>query len=183
VRYLKLSTALVITAFALGVISGLASEPAIRGRFIDEVVRELRPIIEGLAINPLITALLIFLNNLRVSLISFLTGPTLVVPLAIIYFNGYVVGAFLNYPSRPLIHNLILLMPHGVLELPAILLSASLGTTLSLAMIHKYMFKADVSVSRLLISHSRHLALIALLLAIAALVEVFITPLVGVFIG
>lgn len=182
-RYLRLSTALVITVFTLGIISGLMSESSSRGRFIEEVVKELRPIIEGLAINPLITTLLIFLNNFRVSLISFLTGPTLVVPLAIIYFNGYVVGAFLNYPSRPLIHNLMLLIPHGVIELPAILLSTSLGTALSLAVIHKYVLRADVSITELLLKYSRYLALIALLLAIAAFIEVFITPLVEVLIG
>lgn len=173
--YLRVSLTVASTSFFIGVIYGLVSN-GVREEVVGVVIRELRPIAEGVLLNPMLATLLILLNNLRVALIAFLTGPTLVLPLAISFINGYVVGLFLNYGSRPITTNLILILPHGILEIPAILLSTSLGVSLALATIRKYLFKHDVCLSDLLVRYARYLPLITLLLIIAAFIEVYLTP-------
>jgi len=183
VNYLLISTVLIVASFILGLISCYVIEPGVTEGFIREVSRELRPIIETLSINPIITTLLIFLNNLRVALISFFLGPTLLVPITVLYVNGFLIGSFLIYSSRPLIENLLLMIPHGVIELPAIILSATSGTSVGLAIIHKYLFRGNISIKELFIKNLKYLIIAILMLGIASFVEVFITPLIPELLG
>jgi stage II sporulation protein M len=172
-----------ITSFILGLISCYVIEPRVTEDFVREVSKELRPIIETLSINPIITTLLIFMNNLRVALITFFLGPTLLVPIAVLYVNGFLIGSFLMYSSKPLIENLLLLIPHGVVELPAIILSATSGSSLGIAMIHKYLLKRNVSIKELFIKNLKYLIIAIVMLGIAAFIEVFITPVIPRLLG
>ncbi len=183
-KYLRISIVLMITSYVLGIVSGLTIHPEVADEFVRELSKELRPIMESLSINPLIAALLIFINNLRVALISFFLGPTLLIPILVLFTNGYVLGTYLTYSPYTPTYNLLLILPHGALELPAILMSASLGTSLSLALISKYLMRRrDIAVRQLLVKYVKYLIPITLILAIAAFVEVFITPLIPVILG
>jgi len=183
VKYLTISTTLMVVSFALGIISSFTVHPEFTEEFIRDFSRELRPIVESLSVNPLMTVLIVFLNNLRVALISFFLGPTLLIPFLILYINGYILGAFLTYSPYSITYNLLLILPHGVLELPAIIMSASLGTSISLALLNKYLLKREVLVKQLFIRYVKYLIPITVVLALAAFIEVFITPLVPTALG
>lgn len=178
VRYLTVSTALMVTSFTLGILSSFVVSQEFTDEVIKELSKELRPIAESLSVNPFMTVIIVFLNNLRVALISFFLGPTLLIPVLTLYINGYILGAFLTHSPYPLTTSLLLIFPHGILELPAIIMSASLGTAISLALINKYLFKRNVSIKPLFVRYAKYLIPITFLLAMAAFVEVFITPLV-----
>ena len=78
----------------------------------------------------------IVLHNLRSVIVMFISGfAFLSVP--ILVFNGYVSGVVTNLSGLSLSGALLLLLPHGVFEIPAIALSASLGTLLSLELLKK----------------------------------------------
>lgn len=181
--YLKVSVALMISSFALGIISSLTFSPEFTYNVINELSKELTPILESLSVNPILTVFLVFINNLRVALIAFFLGPTLLVPILVLYINGYILGAFLSYSPYPLTYNLLLILPHGVIELPAIVMSASLGTSTSLALINKYLFKRNIAVKPLFLRYVKYLIPITVALAAASVVEVFVTPLVPKVLG
>ncbi|MEM0505620.1 MAG: stage II sporulation protein M [Sulfolobales archaeon] len=182
-KYLKISTALMVASFILGVINSLALSQEFTDEVVKELSKELTPILESISINPIITVLMVFLNNLRVALISFFLGPTLVIPILVLYINGYILGAFISHSPYSITYNLLLILPHGVVELPAIVMSASLGASISLALISKYLLKKDVAIKPLFIRYVKYLIPIAIALAIASVVEVFVTPLIPKFLG
>ncbi|MEM4629968.1 MAG: stage II sporulation protein M [Zestosphaera sp.] len=169
-----------VVSFALGIVSSFTVHPEFTEEFIRDFSRELRPIVESLSVNPL---MIVFLNNLRVALISFFLGPTLLIPFLVLYINGYILGAFLTYSPYSITYNLPLILPRGVLELPAIIMSASLGTSISLALLNKYLLKREVLVKQLFIRYVKYLIPITVVLALAAFIEVFITPLVPTALG
>jgi len=169
----------VLAVFVAGLVAGLLADTYVRQEVVEGVRRSLRPVTEAFKVDPLSTSVVIFYNNLRVAVTSFILGPTLIAPITILLTNGYVIGIFLAYPSGNVLRNLILLLPHGILEIPAILLSASLGTSLALALIHKYLLRGDVSISNLMSSYLSYFTLITLMLLAAAFVEVFVTPMIA----
>lgn len=172
-----------VVSFTLGIVSSFTVRQEFTEEFVREFSKELRPIVESLNVNPLMTALIVFLNNLRVALISFFLGPTLLIPLLTLYINGYILGAFLIHSPYSITYNLLLILPHGVLELPAIIMSASLGTSISLALLSKYLLRREVLIKPLFIKYAKYLIPITVALAVAAFIEVFITPLVPVALG
>ncbi len=77
------------------------------------------------------TAVNVFMNNLGVGLIIYLAGVTVVLPILVVSFNGFIVGFFARYS---LIHEEMGLfffvkgvLAHAIFELPALFIAASLG--------------------------------------------------------
>ena len=77
------------------------------------------------------TAFNIFMNNLSVALIIYLTGITVAIPILIVSFNGFIVGFFTRYSLQ---HEEIGLaffvkgvLAHSIFELPALFIAASCG--------------------------------------------------------
>ena len=64
--------------------------------------------------------LFIFFNNARVAFLSILLGPSIIAPYLFIFTNGIIIGAVVRAATPG---TLFLLLPHGIFELPAILLS------------------------------------------------------------
>ena len=113
--------------------------------------------------------LVILYNNVHVAILNLTLGITIVVPIGITIFNSYVLTSFIMRGN--IIDNLILVLPHGVIELAAFLYSAALGLKLGI----------DVHIRKLGIIDSyryvlKKLPKIILILVIAALIEVFVTP-------
>lgn len=80
----------------------------------------------NIAVMPLI------LNNLKSCLVAIFMGmiPFLFLPVLSIFINAFVIGvlgAFLNAAGLGLNFFIMGLLPHGILELPALLLSLSMG--------------------------------------------------------
>lgn len=131
----------------------------------------------------------ITLNNIWVALISFLVGILAAyLTLTIIFYNGYMLG----YVAALYVYTGVLwdktelgwyfiagVAPHGVLEIPAILLAATAG----LAVGASWMFPGRRTRKAALAETAREVFLLvgaaALLLVIAGFIEAFVTPLGG----
>ncbi|HDN75883.1 MAG TPA: hypothetical protein ENG05_02000 [Acidilobales archaeon] len=119
----------------------------------------------------LVVPLIIFYNNLRVALLNILLGFIIIPPLAIVAMNSYIITSFII--QGDVVSNLILILPHGIIELFAILFSAAIGLKLGITFIKK-----RSEVLNVLKEGLRRLFLIMLLLLVASLIETFVTPLV-----
>lgn len=126
---------------------------------------------------------IIFSNNLLVSLLIILTGGILpILPIILgIFPNGFIIGlmaGFFEYKQILTKGNFFLsLIPHGVFEIPAIIISAAVGMVWG-AWNWRSLFKSTNS--EWIISNLREtltfLPLIITLLFIAAFMEVSVSP-------
>lgn len=119
------------TVFSLGIFSliflvGFLFPFLFREKLIS-LISELMLSLEGKNLYEVM--LFIFLNNVKVSFIAIISGIFIgIFPLITLIFNGYVLG-FVARMSAELGGILILwrILPHGIFELPAVLLSISIG--------------------------------------------------------
>ncbi len=121
--------------------------------------------------------LAIFLNNLRAAIIVFVGGALFIIPgLLFLGINGLLVGSTIKYAAEefgtPLEKSILLIVPHGIIEIPAIALAFAFGARCflkcrSLESAAKNILVAAITITTLLL--------------IAAFVEVFITPRVAGF--
>ena len=81
--------------------------------------------------SPLETAYNIFMNNLTVSLILYLTGVSLILPLLVVGSNGFILGFFtrhsLEHEDVGLWFLFKGLIAHSIFELPALFIAAAIG--------------------------------------------------------
>jgi len=133
----------------------------------------------------------IFKQNLTSTLISLLGGVVLALaPIAIIAFNGFVIGYVIHFlyaalPVSVLAKTfiiLITLVPHGIFELSMVFISTALGIRLGLRYLlpaskgkRFAVWKADLQ------SIITFIPLLIVILAIAAVVEVFVSGKLGEF--
>ncbi|MCE4625173.1 MAG: stage II sporulation protein M [Desulfurococcales archaeon] len=146
------------------------------GDIIKGQVKGLKKAGESISIAPIV----IFLNNLQVSLMVALLYPTYIIPLAVLVLNGLIIGllprGILDIQSIGVLSGLSpgdraflyygMLAPHGILEIPTIALVASLIAT---------GFRRGI-LKRI----ARRLLMAAINLAVAAIVETTLSVLVGV---
>ena len=124
-------------------------------------------------------ALIIFLNNVKVAILSIILGPTLIVPVAIMAFNGVILGqaiAVNTAQGMPLTNILLLILPHGVIELTAFVLSNSIGLYLGIQSLRKYVLRRrEISLINELYGLMKYIKITLILLVIAALIEAYVT--------
>ncbi len=124
----------------------------------------------------------IFSNNVLKSFASMILGIGFgVVPVLFVILNGLIIGIVVAVigAKMGLFLTAALLIPHGILEIPAILISSSYGVNLGIEAFRKFR-GADVDLNRSLLEHLKKFAKIPLpMLLIAALIETYITPLVA----
>ena len=122
----------------------------------------------------------IFLNNALKTLLVILFGTLLgLIPALFLVVNGAALGIAISVSmqSRGLWPSLLALLPHGVLELPAILLGTSIGLMLGRHAIKKLFGTAETTLrSEIARAIKFFVAVIVPLLIAAALVEAFVTP-------
>jgi len=128
--------------------------------------------------------LFIFMNNTFKSFLAITLGILLgIYPLLLVVGNGYLLGR-LFYDvclDRGIYFVLACLIPHGILEIPAVLLSCALGVKLGYLFCKRYAKKPVPDLRTELMKCMRiFLFLILPLLLIGSFVEVWITP---IFIG
>ncbi|AAL81757.1 sporulation protein [Pyrococcus furiosus DSM 3638] len=148
----------------------------------EEAVRGIKEILGGgnnfLLNSPFKMFVFIFLNNTRVAILSALLGIAFgIVPLLIMFFNGLVVGVVVVHVSRslPITKVLLSIVPHGIIEIPALALAGTAGILWFSEILHgKGSFGARVQIGfkKML----RILGISIVLLLIAAFIEAFITP-------
>ncbi len=185
-RYLRrLGAYFIASVILLGV--GMAIGVALVSRF-PEVARQLEGSLTAFVktfrgLPPLQLAAAIFLNNALKTLLVIVLGTVLgAVAVLFLVANGAALGivVYLSIQSRGLWASLLVLLPHGVLELPAVLLGTSVGLMLGGHFINRLRGKAQTPLGTELRGALKFfLAAIVPLLLAAALVEAFITPILA----
>jgi stage II sporulation protein M len=130
-NYILLVTGLFILSLILGYLES-AAHPETSGDFIQafkdlgERIRAIEPPL----LQILVLFLVIFLNNALKSLGIIIFGAVFgIVPLFFIAFNGQAIGTvvYLFAREKGVPYVLAALLPHGIIEIPVILVSAAIG--------------------------------------------------------
>jgi len=122
----------------------------------------------------------LFFNNLEVCLLLFLGGASFgILTIFIMSLNGILIGAIMEIVRKD--HSVAFvaaaILPHGIFEIPAFILSGALGIMLAQSLIAEWYFGTDTNTDAQ--KFARLFILYALpLIAIAAFIEAFITPIV-----
>lgn len=130
---------------------------------------------------PLYILFVIFLNNAFVSLLSLVLGLALgVLSILFIAFNGYIVGVISNIVAQQkgLLFIVLALLPHGIIELPMVFLSASIGLRLGLQVFSALIGRPTQIKKEFKEGLQFYFHWILPLLFVAAVIETFITPLI-----
>lgn len=170
-----LTILLFIIAMCVGWI-GTAHNPAIGDNLIKLFEKEVAgQITVG---DPVDMCAKLFVNNLEACILLFLGGASFgLLTLFIMGLNGIVIGAVTEIVSQG--HSAIFiaaaLLPHGIFEIPAFIIAGALGFLLAQSLIAEWYGAADTAADA-----GRFARLFLLyvlpLIAVAALVEAFITP-------
>jgi len=133
---------------------------------IFELIKQLVEMFEGK--NVYATTAIIFFNNIRASFFSMILGIFAgIFPLITAITNGYLLGFVANHTVKQEgILVLWRLLPHGIFELPAVIMSIGLGFKIGLSI-----FKPETIKNNLVEALRFFLFVILPLLIIAAIIE------------
>jgi stage II sporulation protein M len=123
-------------------------------------------------------ALTLFLNNLQACTFMFLGGATFGLLTAfIILTNGVVIGSVMELvrQQQGLVYVAAALLPHGIFEIPAFIISGTLGFLLARALWLEVNGTGDAAGTALGMGKT-FLFVVVPLVAVAACTEAFITP-------
>ncbi len=125
--------------------------------------------------------LVIFLNNSVKAFLAILLGVLVIPPVFFVVTNGAILGIVVGVKSLEigLTKTLLLILPHGVIEIPAMILSASYGMEIGVAVLKK-MKDGDVELSAVFKEKiGKFLRYLVPAFFVAALIETYVTPLVA----
>jgi stage II sporulation protein M len=170
--------------FIIGILAGMAvrnTMPADVTGFFSEQETSLSNIATSLRTSPLAILIFIYFKNALAVIISFLLSPFLcLVPVLALFFNS----AFISYVSIEVIQEKSLgyllagMLPHGIFEIPAILIGEAASLSFGVATIIAVFSRARSEKFRTGLKENFKYLLISLaLLAPAAIMETFVTPL------
>jgi stage II sporulation protein M len=122
----------------------------------------------------------LFFNNLEACILLFLGGASFgILTIFIMSLNGIVIGAIMEIVHKD--HSAVFvaaaILPHGIFEIPAFIISGALGILLAQSLIAEWYTGADTAEDAKKFSRTFILCVIPLL-AIAAFIEAFITPII-----
>jgi len=173
--FMVASVLLIVAGAIFGIVSSMYF-PEIAGAR-SEAIKEFSRLFLGLS-KPYL-ALAIFLNNalktLAVIVLGIFAG---LLPLVFLLVNGYVLGLVLHVSlqSKGLSVFFLAVAPHGVFELPAILLGTSIGLMLGALSLRRFFGKGEGSLGNDLARGLRFfVTVIVPMLLLAALIEAFVT--------
>lgn len=178
-KYILAAVAVFTFSFVAGIL--------ISGRFpvVSEIVlKMLRDNFGGItALDPFGMMIAIFKNNLQSSFIALLLGLGFgIIPFAFAALNGLVLGILVEYflKTKSAFFVLAAIIPHGIIELPMVLISVGIGFRLG--------HTAYLSLIRLKTGHELlyeleqgvifYIKIVVPLLLLAALIESHVTPLI-----
>jgi stage II sporulation protein M len=173
--YVAISVGLFIGAALVGAIATFYI-PRV-SRYFNQDVAEFVKLFRALPKPQLAAA--IFLNNAIKSLLVMAGGVVFgLFPVIFLLANGAALGIVLSASvrSRGLLPALLAILPHGIFELPAILLASSMGLLLGGFAIKRLFRRANISLrNELVLAMSFFTRIVLPLLVVAAVVEAFLT--------
>jgi stage II sporulation protein M len=176
IRNLILATSIFFISLVVGTLIGRNT--------VEELIRQLGAVLEPLASTgnlSMLLLLIIFINNAVKALGLVFLGILLgLPPLLFIAVNGFVLGGLGSALESANGWGYVLasFVPHGVIEIPVILLATALGLTVGMESL-KWLVRRESRV-KLQLSDCLKVYVRWILpgLAVAAIIEVFVTPLV-----
>lgn len=164
--------------FLISLVVGLRVSPEFASGMLEELKLALKPLTESF--NPIVVLLIIFLNNAIKALGAIVLGILLGLPsLFFVGANGFMVGVIVTALQSTTGYGVIAasLAPHGIIEIPILLLSAALGLKIGWESL-RYLIRQKSSVrAQLRQSMKVYLKWILTSLFVAAIIEIFLTPL------
>ncbi|MFC2013691.1 stage II sporulation protein M [Chloroflexota bacterium] len=169
-----------IFLFGVGLAFGLAAPPSIVNLMSGEitVLEELGRILAPFSV---LTAIFIFIKNASALLLSFVFSPILcLVPILSLTANGWLLAFVSSIVVQETSLGFVLasLLPHGIFEIPALIIgqaaALSLGAMVIMALLKK---KRRSLLLPNLKQNLKYLLLALVLLLPAAIIETYITPL------
>jgi len=130
--------------------------------------------------NPLDMCIKLFANNLEACVLLFLGGASFgILTIFIMSLNGIVIGAIMEivHHDHSALFVAAALLPHGIFEIPAFILAGALGILLAQSLIQEWYGSEDAAVTGKALARI-FLLYVLPLIAVAACVEAFITPVV-----
>jgi stage II sporulation protein M len=122
----------------------------------------------------------LFFNNLQACILLFLGGATFgILTIFIMSLNGIVIGAIMElvHKDHTPLFVAAAILPHGIFEIPAFIISGALGILLAQSLIAEWYGSGDTSVAAQ--AYAKMFIIWVLpLVATAACVEAFITPVI-----
>ncbi|MCR3883132.1 stage II sporulation protein M [Methanotrichaceae archaeon M04Ac] len=172
--YILLSVFLFLAAAILGFVISIF-QPDLASAYVGDVAEKLRWILE---LSPAKMMVAIFANNLLASSMALLLGVGFgIVPFIVVVVNGLVVGLVVHQAvlAGGAAFVIVAILPHGIIELPTVLVCIAVGFRLGHLMILTLLGR-DGDLEGELRAALRLLRWVVLLLFIAAAIETFITP-------
>ncbi len=170
--------------FVIGLVIGLAISATMPANIVGPLYKELSALEElGTILSPFqaTTAVFIFLKNASVLLLSFIFSPILcLLPILVLALNGLLLSFISTIVAQKESLGFLLagLLPHGIFEIPALIIgeaaALSFGAMTILALIAKDKRKL---LPMKLKQNLKYLLLAFALLVPAAIIETFVTPL------
>ncbi|MGD2246829.1 MAG: stage II sporulation protein M [Candidatus Methanofastidiosia archaeon] len=188
---IKVYIVIIVVLLSLGIGAGIILQDTLSGFFqsiFDEISREAERI-QSLPVHH--QTLFIFGNNSRVAALSgilaFIPVIGLFLPVFVMTLNGAVIGMAPGIFGIPWWKFVLAILPHGVLELPALVLASAVGLNLAVASIKAslgYLFPPPAFDGRDVFLREirpgwrsiKLFALIIPMLVAAAIIEVLVSP-------
>ena len=186
-RLLVVSTVIFFVSLIIGVVIGYIY-PDFIGNLLTEFSNELSSQVD-------ISTLSIFTHNIKTALMVYAGGIIGIVTAALLSVNGFIIGAFLGYfmhggainhsSVTPLVF-ISYIVPHGIFEIPALIIASAAGfrlTTVVIDLINSLRGKPYVNNDYQKFKDSLALLAVAVILfAIAAVIEANFTMSIGNYI-
>jgi stage II sporulation protein M len=174
-KYYILAIVLIFAAFyAVGYVA-VMTVPDVGNTVVSGFKQEVSPLKE---LTPLGLMLGIFANNAFKCLLVIVLGLALgIAPIIFILANGLILGIVIGVTmkSTSLLYVLVGVVPHGVIELPMVFISAAIGLKLGMDVLRAILGKNVNVVDKLVESLMIFIIWIFPLLFLAAFVETFVT--------
>ncbi len=170
-----------ILLFAIGLIFGLATPASITSTISEDitVLEEFGSMLASLP--PFLTVIFIFAKNVSVLLFSFALSPIFcLMPIMALTVNGWVLAivSTIAVEKESLGFVLAALLPHGIVEIPALILgeaaALSFGTIVTLSLFNKEKRRLVLPNFK---QNLKYLMIAIGLLLPAAIIETYVTPL------
>ncbi|KXB05194.1 hypothetical protein AKJ51_05260 [candidate division MSBL1 archaeon SCGC-AAA382A20] len=175
---IKLPLIFAVIIFVISLMGGIfviKGYPSVAESLLDELRRFAGQFEEA---DPLQRMAIILLNNAGKAFMSILLGAFLgIFPVFFLLINGAFIGIFSVYimQNKGIRYLLAVILPHGVIEIPAVLISAAIGIKIGMEFYSKVTDTGNIS-KELKIGVRFFFFWILPSLVLAAFIESFITP-------
>ncbi|MDH5810736.1 MAG: stage II sporulation protein M [Candidatus Methanomethylicaceae archaeon] len=173
-KYIAISIGLLVVGMVLGVVVPKTETPLSESPLFEI----LSPYVEMYKPYEFATVMFLFAkNSLTVGLAFFLSPLLLIFPIMILVLNGFMTGFIAS--ALPIDLALRALAPHGIFELPALVLAAAGGLCFGAGVIRKIVRRIrgkEYEVSKDFKIGLRLFVISLVLLFVAAIIETYVTP-------